>query len=898
MPEITYDDSSYLIDGKRVFLVSGSVHYFRIPQPLWRDRLIKAKRAGLNCITTYVPWNFHEPAEGQWDFAGDRDVANFIHIARELGLYVILRPGPYICAEWDFGGLPGWLTAKSGLTVRTNNAAYMHYVDKYFGQLLPRLADQQITRGGNIVLIQNENEYLFGDHDAGREYLAFISQMIRRAGFDIPIITCNFFTGPKLKDSIENVNTWQGVVDWAKRAYYRQPSAPLMVTEYWDGWFDYWGAKTHETKDAGEVARRAMEALGCGTMVNYYMFHGGTNFDFWGARLVYGPEAFQTTSYDYDAPIAEGGGLTDKYYATRLVNLLGTHMGPMLGSCYMEDPGVTIYNGTCVQNLVGPQGRWATLVNHSPDPVESLAVSMPGGEVSLQVPLGPLGMAMIPFDVELTTESTLDYANLTPLGFFFQRVLVLHGPAGWAGKVSINGQEFDIRVPEGLEPAERKAEDITIAVINTPAAMRTWPMDDRLIIGPTFVGETEQDITPPPSGPGYVVVSNEGEIARKRAKIEDAPAPKLPKPRPWKLLTTCRVDHDPDGWTTMDRPRTLDQLGVHYGYGWYQLTFKASRTGKKHLFLPACADRATLFLNGKRIGVWGVGAKATHQPINVDVKAGENTLIALVDNLGRLCFSSRIGDAKGIFGGVYNAKAVKQGKITFTPEQKIAKRYVPNHVAHFSPVPTEGTVIVAEMEFSLKKLSPVHVRFTGIDHHLAMLCNDKMVGLYPNTPAGSYGEATLATELKAGTNTLKFAIWGEPGEDVLSSVEIHELGESLSDGGQWAHRPWVPPQESDEAGSGKDWPKWFESTFPAPESDAPLFVRIDGATKGQLLLNGRNVGRYWNVGPQEWYYLPSCWLEETNSLQLFSEDGKTPTSIELAIFPHGPYGPETLTLAT
>ncbi|KKL84597.1 hypothetical protein LCGC14_1963150, partial [marine sediment metagenome] len=185
MPTVRYDDRSFIVDETRIWLSSGSIHYFRVPRELWRDRLLKAKRAGLNCVQTYVAWNVHEVAPGEWDFSGERDLREFILQAGELGLYVILRPGPYICAEWDFGGFPPHLTCKSGIAYRTANAAYMHYFDRYLGQLLPRLVDLQVTRGGNIILIQNENEYLHTTSPDRVNYCQFINQLFRRAGFDI-----------------------------------------------------------------------------------------------------------------------------------------------------------------------------------------------------------------------------------------------------------------------------------------------------------------------------------------------------------------------------------------------------------------------------------------------------------------------------------------------------------------------------------------------------------------------------------------------------------------------------------------------------------------------------------------------------------------------------------------
>ena len=253
MASVTYDDRSFLVDGQRVWLVSGSVHYFRTPAALWRDRLLKAKRAGLNCISTYVAWNFHEPTEGDWCLEGDRDVEAFVQLAEELGLYVILRPGPYICAEWDFGGLPGWLAAKSGIAYRTNNAAYTHYYDKYFRNILPRLTEHQVTQGGNIILIQNENEYTFTTMPERLSYLQFISQLFRRSGFDIPIITCNLLSDPPVPEAIECINTWDQGIQQAKHLHLRQPAMPLLVTEFHSGWFDTWGQE-HQRRDPQEVA--------------------------------------------------------------------------------------------------------------------------------------------------------------------------------------------------------------------------------------------------------------------------------------------------------------------------------------------------------------------------------------------------------------------------------------------------------------------------------------------------------------------------------------------------------------------------------------------------------------------------------------------------------------------
>ncbi|MCD4699784.1 MAG: beta-galactosidase, partial [Phycisphaerae bacterium] len=537
MATVGYDNRSYFLDGRRLWLASGSIHYFRVPHQLWRDRLLKAKRAGLNCVQTCVAWNFHEPKEGQWDFSGDKDLREFIIQAGELGLYVILRPGPYICAEWDFGGLPSWLVTKSGITYRAANAAYLHFLGKYLGKVLPRLADLQVTRGGNIILIQNENEYYTTTMPDRLNYCKFISQLIRRAGFDIPIITCNNLTQPMVPDAIECFNGYKGSVQFLKRLRVAQPDAPMLATEFRPGGGDYWGGP-HQTKDARESARLALEILGCGCQINYYMWHGGTNFAFWGSRLDSAESAWQTASYDYDAPLAEGGGLTEKYHLTKLVNMLANHFGQVIAQMRMEGPGVTVHDSTQVLNLSGPSGRLAVITNNGRDKVTSASISLPNGK-EMEVSLLPLGAVAVPVMVRLTPDRLLNYANLMPLGLFGADNLVLHGPAGWEGRICINDQEIRHEVPEGDKPLILEHSGQKIIIINSDLAQRAWELDGSLVLGPKFVGETTDDIIPTSGMKQYSVISSDGQVTQKKVKQVSTRGPTPPRLGAFERVCVC-----------------------------------------------------------------------------------------------------------------------------------------------------------------------------------------------------------------------------------------------------------------------------------------------------------------------------------------------------------------------
>jgi len=886
MTAVTYDDRSFMVGGQRVWLVSGSVHYFRVPAPLWRDRLLKAKRAGLNCISTYVAWNFHEPAEGQWRLTEDHDVVEFVRQAQELGLYVILRPGPYICAEWDFGGLPAWLTTKSGIGYRTNNAAYSHYFDKYFAKMLPPLAELQVTRGGNIILIQNENEYFSTTMPDRIQYLTFINQLFRRAGFDIPIINCNMFSDPPVPDSVECLNTWNQAVPFLKRMRLRMPSQPLLVTEFWAGWYDDWGGK-HQTRDDRETARRAMEILGCGAQFNYYMWHGGTNFAFWGCRQGHSADEFQTTSYDYDAPLAEGGGLTPKYYLTKLVNMLANHMGPQLAGCAMDSPGLTVHDSTAVFNTHGPNGRWAVVTNNGRADITVAGVSLPDGR-SLQVSLEPLGAVAVPIGAHLPEGRVLDYSNLMPLGLFGEKVLLLHGPAGFEGQVSIDGKALAAAVPDGSEPKIFEHQGMHVVLLNSDLAQRTWFVENTLVFGPLWVGQTLDETFHSPSASQYALLSMDGKLTHRKIKPSAERKPTPPRLSAWTRREVCTEPVSKDlQWIRLERPTDLDRLGVNYGYAWYHIQVDCPRARKRHLLLPDCADRATIYLNGSLLGVWGAGEDATRSPMPAAFRRGQNSIAILADNLGRAKIGPRLGELKGLFGHIYDVTPLHTGKFALKRLESFNRRLIPRPLTHLTSELEAMPAYSAELNIPLTKVTPLHMSMTGLPYHAAVTCNERLVGFFPRHGL-NYIDLKLGPELRKGKNKIALTVWGQVEPKALDRIRFHVLCQNVSLEAGWSWRPWKLPTGEGMV-VGKDQPAWYVANFSYEPRPVPLFLRILGARKGQIFLNGRNLGRFWNIGPQHCYYLPECWMSQNNELLIFEERGVIPSGSRLEYRPLGPH---------
>lgn len=318
--------SGFLRDGKPHLIVSGAIHYFRVLPELWHDRLLRLKAMGCNTVETYVAWNFHAPSSEVVDFTGWRDLERFLEIAADLGLDAIVRPGPYICAEWEGGGFPGWLMADPSVRLRVNDPAYLAHVDRWFDELIPRIAKHQTTRGGNVVMVQVENEYgSFGDDQA---YLQHLRDGLIARGIDELLVTSDgpghsWLSGGTIDGVLATVNFGSRADEVLEMCRAELPDQPYMCMEFWNGWFDHWGEE-HHTRSAESAAVELETMLSNGMSVNFYMGHGGTNFGLWaganhGSAFVDAGLQPTVTSYDYDSAIAEDGRLTEKFHAFREV---------------------------------------------------------------------------------------------------------------------------------------------------------------------------------------------------------------------------------------------------------------------------------------------------------------------------------------------------------------------------------------------------------------------------------------------------------------------------------------------------------------------------------------------------------------------------------------------------
>ena len=320
----------FLLDGKPFVIRGGEMHFSRIPRGHWRDRLRMLKAMGLNTVGTYLFWNLHEPRPGEFDFSGRNDIAEFVRIAQEEGLWVIIRPGPYSCAEWEFGGFPSWLLKTPDMRVRTSDPRYVAAVTRYLHEVGRQLAPLQVTQGGPVIMVQVENEY--GSFGSDHGYMRHVRDALREGGFDVTLYTADGATpkmldGGTLPDVLPVINFGDDPAGNFEAFARFRGNVPRMAGEYYPGWFDHWGDE-HHTGNIEHVRRDIGWMLERDISFSLYMFHGGTTFGFMNGANYSDKEPYQpdTSSYDYGAPLDEAGRPTPAYHALR--ELIGRHLQP------------------------------------------------------------------------------------------------------------------------------------------------------------------------------------------------------------------------------------------------------------------------------------------------------------------------------------------------------------------------------------------------------------------------------------------------------------------------------------------------------------------------------------------------------------------------------------------
>lgn len=926
MPSMTYDGRSFLLDGRRIWLVSGSIPYAKIPHEYWADRIHAARLAGLNAIDTPIFWNRHEARPGQFDFKGDNDLRQFVQLCAKAGMYCILRIGPFIGNDWDFGGLPPWLLAVKNVKFRSVNGPFFEACSRYISAVAEQVRDLQITSpgkgphafhgaGGPIVLVQIESQWTCGDETAANSYLGELGRYARESGFAVPLINSN-----NLWASVESeLDCWTGSGDMlpiVRQLAAVKPEQPRMVIEFNSGAPGSWGAAAPEAPPPATLEHRLAQILSAGGQFNIHPFCGGTNFGFWGGRRAEAPlhsSGHATAAADFGAPLKETGEPGPAFQAVRRIATFATRFARVFANLEPGYQPITVDPssdssgkkrpvGPVIVHASGTQGGVAFIFSDAPVP-GPITLLLPDG-TTLPVDVGDQPVSWCVFGAHLGGRSHLDYSGLSVFGIA-GKVLVVFGPAGSEGHLSINGTPLITTVPKGKPPAIIEHEGMTVVVAAREQISQIYMSDDAVFIGVSGLtaGGAGGAGNHPLSLDGAkhcTRISSDGEVKQILA-VHPMPTKRGERIAisEWKHAGTR--DYAEGGsarFAAIDGPAELSTLGSPFGYGWYRIRFKSQSSGKTRIAMPHAADRLHLFLDGEPAGLVGEGPGATADA-SLTLKKGPNSLVILAENLGRLAGGADLGESKGLFGDLWEVKPIRAGRAQIKPSEPVEILAFRSPLWEVQP----GDVTLSDrLTWNIshkKKQQPIIVTIPPFPGRAILMVNNKPAFFLDR---GLRSRIVLtADHLKGGANIIQIALLPDHSnpdaaqecQSILGGgVEFLDGVNPISAKAEWAFAKWEQPKTTAfKPSKGPDHtPAWWHATFRLSDTHCPVFFDAAGLTKGQLYINGRHVCRYFvatasgkHVPPQSMYYIPGAWLKagEDNDITLFDEHGASPARCRL-----------------
>jgi beta-galactosidase len=907
MASVAYDGQSFSIDGRRVWVLGASVEYARIPPEAWADRIAAARQAGFNTIATCCPWLEHEPRKGRFAFHETTDIRRFVELCGAAGMWVLLRPGPYIGGHYDAGGLPSWLVEQPDTALREASEPFLERVSLYLRKLLGEVADLQVSNGGPILLVQSEHAWLCSNQVQAEKYLREVTRYLRENGINVPIINANDLW----QESVGTIDTWRGWDDMLghlRQLRIVQPSAPRLVCEFNPTTFDVWGDSTREEKPPGAVMQGLAQVLAAGAQPVVWPFHGGTNFGFLGGRRAGRPDGFVTTCPVAAPPLDEAGGRGAKYDAIKRLISFANHFGHVFAELDPDYHPVVLDVGSfetaggarsaerrvSAVHLRGSAGRLVFVFGDGLRQSASLLLE-PG--IRMPVALGDQPVGWYVLDVDLKGSGRLDYVNLCPFALLDRSMLVLQGPAKAPVFLSIDGSPLQATVPAGSKPTVLRHKRITVVICNQDQIDTAYHTDTTLYVG---VAGLDAEGVPVPARASAWAITPDGTIE----KAAEQKGVGRSRPRPialseWQAApASAYVNGDSPRYATLEGPETLASCGAALGYGWYRIRVKSGTARKRRWHLPQVSDRAHLYIDGAFTRVVGVGRGADREPFDQTLAKGERTIVVLVDNLGRFSEGNDLGERKGLFGHIYEVKRLG----TIRPKKIEGKAVDPFTLRGYIAGRTAGQLSDSnqvQWTFTHTRKASILLDVNGAEASGTFVLNDQPIAYYAGA-AGTRLARILLTPaeldaFKRGRNNLRFAPDARQAgalESIMSATTLYECVDTISGSGSWAFAKWEPaasaayrPVTRNAAKNMRSVPCWWRTSFVV--RDLPQAMRLDlgGLSKGQAFVNGQNLGRYFTaaadgraVGPQRSLYVPESWvrLDEDNELVLFDEHGSAP----------------------
>ncbi len=927
-PFIDFDGRGFLVNGRRTFIASGGMEYARVPRALWRDRLLRIKRAGLNTVEIYVFWNYHEPREGQWEFSGDRDLGAFLRLVKEVGLYATVRVGPYVCAEWDSGGYPVWLRFKPGLSVREANAPFEAAVDRYFEHIFPIIAANQISHGGAVILVQLENEHPKGwGTTVADPYFRHLQEKALSLGLQVPY----FFSGLHHASDPAGNTPWDSV----------GRKSPWMSTEFWSVWYDHYGPRPG---DAATYARRTWKIIAYGgNGYNYYMVHGGTNFDHFNNDE-------DASSYDYGAAIGQAGDLRPTFYAFKRAALFARSFQDVLEDSVNTSARFAgaATGGVGVLARTSPAGTLLFLDNPLNAPVQTQIKDTSGAlQPSVPITLAPGELFPVVRGYAVTPHIMIDQSVTRILGTVRNgkdTTLVVYGPPGEHGSLQLSSAQAMTSGGSGSASADGHTATLALDYPSTGSQstlisvgrerLRVLTLSDTLADHTFFV-----DIGPQTyivSGPDFV---GEGGLVGGRlqfqaefhgptpaAVTEYAPdlsqavltprgvggaMPAAPTLAAWKqhAVTEAQPSVDDTHWLAADAPPPMGADGDDGAYAWYRTTLTIPAAGTYYLTAGAVRDRMIVFVDGTRLS----DEQVTGRSARLELSAGKHALALLAAHYGRNKLVPYIGpldtiDAKGVTGGVTLSRTPllalgRWAALPPTPTRPDATQIPAATDPGWQEIRLGQDLFSRRRGFAWCQIriameaqpggagGRTVLHFDSVDDNATVFVNGHLVGAHQGSSKAFDIDATAAWNMgQANVITLLIENTGGPG-GLYGQPTVTHVSASDSVTG-WHMRGGIGVPGAGGTGGPRPTPAppaFYQVRFTAPAAGAVgphpiLRVHLGGLSRGFVWLNGHNLGRYPEKIPVDGIYLPECWINagRANSLAIFDEDGRRPNGVYLS----------------
>jgi beta-galactosidase len=654
---IDWKNNYFVVKGKPTIISAGEIHYARVPRELWRERLVKMKRAGFNTVSTYVFWNAQEPAPGVFEMTDNLDLDAWLTEIESVGLYAIVRPGPYNCAEWLAGGIPQWITAK-GMQIRNSSADYLAAADAYYEKIVPIIAKHQIHKGGGVIWMQVENEHPAGWGTEGDAYLKHLYDKARALGMEVPL----YYSG------LHHATDPTGTTPFGNR------TSPWFSSETWSGWYSPPFGEMN-AGDLNTLQRTAWKVIAFGGGGNtFYVFHGGTNFGYEGDTA--------TTSYDYRAPLGEASQLRQGYFAVRRPAMFARAFESLMGNSQDGGNIATVASGLkAYVRKSASDGIAIFLDNQGTGTVQTqVKLSTP----SLQFPAGNTQIAVaaneirpVVASVPFTTNATFAYLATTVLGKLTvgsKTYFVVHGRSGESGEIAVQYGTAPASTPDTpwtwdastklaratftyptgdtiteLPVDSGDGSTAVFLVINSTLADRTWFTKDAIYLGATYVDDDSSVQTPTAGGKVAVY----GSAGRSDITVPAVTAPAIPTLSGWQwrdAAAEAAAGYDDSTWASSAQPQPFGANNFQNGYGWYRAKFTASSAGNVTASIGGIRASAMAFVNGKQVTVSSSGFSFTSV-------AGDNTVAILakhegLDKLYNVTGSTGTTEYAGIWGNV------------------------------------------------------------------------------------------------------------------------------------------------------------------------------------------------------------------------------------------------------